>query len=156
MEITLSFKESEESEEIVNINDFATFIMSDPIVCGPISFRLANETLSTIIEITSEGKVQAKRTMTDAVWLGSHTVKFEYYLTELDPNGSYALPLSGVMIKAVITEEAESTNVFVPVIINLPKFDSKEANKKNIKLLDDDNNDKMVKIKTKVYCDKTW
>ena len=105
----------------MNLKDLATFIMSEPTtVCGPIGFKLANETLSTIIEMTSEGIVQVKRSVTDGVWLGSHTVDFEYYLTELDQNAIYALRLHGVVITVVLTDA--KTNRFVPVIINLPKF----------------------------------
>ena len=74
------------------MNDLVSFIMYEPIVCGPIGFRLANETMSTIILITTEGMIQAK-SVTDAVWLGSHTVKFEYYLAQIDPDGIHAMSL---------------------------------------------------------------
>ena len=66
VEIILN-SESEENEDIVNLNDLISLSFSDPTVCGQVGFKLSNETQSMILNITSEGIVQTKR-VSDGAW----------------------------------------------------------------------------------------
>ena len=71
----------------MNLNGLVTFSVSEPIVCGKINFKLANETQNDILYISNLGILQTKH-VKDAAWLGSHTVEFEYFLTKLDPTAT--------------------------------------------------------------------
>ena len=60
--------------------------------CGNIGFKIEDETQSSFLSVNADS-ILLISTITDLNLVGTHYVKFEAYLKDLDPTGIYSKPV---------------------------------------------------------------
>ena len=79
--------------------------------CGNIGFLLAepqnNYLTEPLISVALEGQVTLEAVADEGSWLGEHTLKFSFYMQEIDPEALYPMPFADFEISLLIVEEDE-------------------------------------------------
>lgn len=89
---------------LYDLVDLVDFGLSLDSACGAVAFKLASSTFETFVQVTTEGQVSVD-TVTLESWVGSHEVTFAAYLSDLDPDATYAKTLNSVQTIVVASPE---------------------------------------------------
>ena len=93
-------------QEVINLADLIAIETDQAWYCGAISYKLANETLYSFIEVDSAGSVFVDPMSPDIdsdMWIRLHEITFEAYFNEIDPDQRSTFLLADVILQVQLS-----------------------------------------------------